>query len=89
MPDQTDVQRHDNPIISMQSVSKFFGKFQALDSVSIDVNLGERVVVCGPSGSGKSTLIRCINQLEKHDEGTILIDGHTLAVQSFPAPECA
>ncbi len=78
MPNQTDVQLHNEPIIRMQSVSKFFGEFQALNGVSIDVKLGERVVVCGPSGSGKSTLIRCINQLEKHDEGTITIDGHTL-----------
>ena len=66
------------PVISMRSVSKFFGTFQALNEVSIDVGLGDRVVVCGPSGSGKSTLIRCINQLEKHDSGTISIDGHTL-----------
>ena len=66
------------PVISMRSVSKFFGTFQALNDVSIDVGLGDRVVVCGPSGSGKSTLIRCINQLEKHDSGTITIDGHTL-----------
>ena len=62
------------PIIKMQSVSKFFGDFQALKNVSIDVQLGERVVICGPSGSGKSTLIRCINQLEKHDEGSIHIN---------------
>ena len=66
------------PVISMRSVSKFFGTFQALNEVSIDVGLGDRVVVCGPSGSGKSTLIRCINQLEKHDSGTISIDGHIL-----------
>ena len=65
-------------IIRMQGVSKHFGDFQALKDVSIDIGLGERVVVCGPSGSGKSTLIRCINQLEKHDGGTIIIDGHTL-----------
>ena len=58
----------------MQAVSKYFGDFQALKDVSISVGLGERVVVCGPSGSGKSTLIRCINQLEVHDSGTITIN---------------
>lgn len=68
----------ESPVIAMHSVSKFFGSFQALKNVSIAVGAGERVVVCGPSGSGKSTLIRCINQLEKHDSGTITIDGHTL-----------
>jgi ABC-type polar amino acid transport system ATPase subunit len=66
------------PIIRMHGVSKFFGTFQALNEVSIDIGLGERVVVCGPSGSGKSTLIRCINQLEKHDGGTITINGTEL-----------
>ena len=54
------------PIVSIRNVSKFFGEFQALKDVSLDVELGERIVVCGPSGSGKSTLIRCINRLEKH-----------------------
>ena len=63
------------PIISAQNVSKFFGNFQALKDVSLDVNLGERIVICGPSGSGKSTLIRCINQLEKHETGTITVAG--------------
>ncbi len=63
------------PIIEMADVTKRFGDFSALKSVSLDVGLGERVVVCGPSGSGKSTLIRCINQLERHDEGRIVVDG--------------
>ena len=74
----TDVPGSDDSIIAMQSVSKFFASFQALNKVSISVDPGERVVVCGPSGSGKSTLIRCINQLEKHDHGTITIDGHVI-----------
>ena len=62
------------PIVSIRKVSKFFGEFQALKDVSLDVQLGERIVVCGPSGSGKSTLIRCINRLEKHETGSILVD---------------
>ncbi len=65
-------------IISMQNVSKFFGEFQALKDVTLDVALGEKVVVCGPSGSGKSTLIRCINRLEAHEQGTITVDGTVL-----------
>jgi len=72
------VSSSDQPIIQMQGVSKYFDTFRALNQISIDVGLGERVVVCGPSGSGKSTLIRCINQLEIHDAGTIVIDGHEL-----------
>jgi general L-amino acid transport system ATP-binding protein len=62
-------------IISLSQVSKYFGQFQALNKVSLDIQTGERVVVCGPSGSGKSTMIRCINRLEEHDEGTIIVDG--------------
>ncbi len=69
----------DSPIIKISEVSKFFGEFQALKSVSLDVGSGERVVVCGPSGSGKSTLIRCINRLEKHEQGEIIVDGVTLS----------
>ena len=65
-------------IISMRNVSKFFGDFQALKDVSLDVAFGERLVVCGPSGSGKSTLIRCINRLEAHEQGEIIVDGTTL-----------
>ena len=65
-------------VIQIESVSKRFGDFEALKGVSLDVASGERVVVCGPSGSGKSTLIRCINGLERHEAGTITVDGITL-----------
>ena len=63
------------PLIQMQHVGKHFGDFQALKDINLNVKKGERIVVCGPSGSGKSTMIRCINRLEKHDEGKIIIDG--------------
>jgi len=66
---------HERPIIEMTNVIKRFGDFTALDSVNISVAKGERIVVCGPSGSGKSTLIRCINQIEEHDDGCIVVDG--------------
>jgi general L-amino acid transport system ATP-binding protein len=66
------------PIIELNNVHKFFGDFQALNDVCLTVNLGERVVVCGPSGSGKSTMIRCINHLESHDAGKIVVNGAEL-----------
>jgi ABC-type polar amino acid transport system ATPase subunit len=62
-------------MIEMREVSKWFGTFQVLRGIDLDVRLGERVVVCGPSGSGKSTLIRCLNRLEKHQAGRIVVDG--------------
>ena len=66
------------PLIQMQNVDKFFGSFQALKNINLEVHKGERIVVCGPSGSGKSTMIRCINRLEKHKSGKILIGGREL-----------
>jgi ABC-type polar amino acid transport system ATPase subunit len=66
------------PIIQLENVDKFFGPFQALKDVNLTVNRGEKVVVCGPSGSGKSTLIRCINRLEEHSSGKIIVNGHEL-----------
>ncbi|HWB88357.1 MAG TPA: amino acid ABC transporter ATP-binding protein [Acidimicrobiia bacterium] len=65
--------------IEVRNVDKFFGDFQALKDISIRVGKQEVVVVIGPSGSGKSTLIRCINRLEKHDRGTIIVDGIELS----------
>lgn len=66
--------------IELTKVGKYFGDFKALNEVSLSVAKGERIVVCGPSGSGKSTLIRCLNRLEEHDSGTVIVDGHVLGV---------
>ncbi len=66
------------PMIALVDVHKWFGAFQALKGVSLNVASGEKVVVCGPSGSGKSTMIRCINRLERHEQGQIIVDGITL-----------
>jgi general L-amino acid transport system ATP-binding protein len=63
------------PMIVLENVDKFFGTFQALNDISLSVAKKEVVVVIGPSGSGKSTLIRCINRLEKHDAGRVIVDG--------------
>ena len=62
-------------IIQTKDVKKWFGDFQALKGISMDVEEGEVLVICGPSGSGKSTFIRCINRLEQHQEGQIIVDG--------------
>ena len=63
------------PIIELRGVDKWFGQFHVLRNINLDVGRGERVVVCGPSGSGKSTMIRCVNRLEEHQRGQIIVDG--------------
>ena len=62
-------------IIQMEKVNKWFGDFQALKDIDLEVVQKQKIVVCGPSGSGKSTLIRCINRLEEHQKGKIIVDG--------------
>ena len=66
-------------IIELKNVNKWFDKFQALKDVNLEVNQQEKIVICGPSGSGKSTLIRCINRLEEHQEGQIIVDGKEMS----------
>lgn len=63
------------PVIQFEKVNKWFGPFHALRDIDLTVQRGERVVICGPSGSGKSTLIRCINRLEAHQQGRIVVNG--------------
>jgi ABC-type polar amino acid transport system ATPase subunit len=67
------------PIISMTAVNKWYGEYHALRDISLEVAPGEKLVICGPSGSGKSTLIRCINNLEQHNDGDINVDGVLLS----------
>jgi len=62
-------------VIEMNAVHKWYGNFHVLKDINLKVSKGERIVVCGPSGSGKSTLIRCINHLEEHQQGQIIVDG--------------
>jgi len=65
-------------MITLDKVNKWYGNFHVLKDIDLTVHKGERIVVCGPSGSGKSTLIRCINHLEEHQEGLIVVDDITL-----------
>ena len=66
-------------IIQMKEVNKWFGDFQVLKDINLEVGEKQKIVVCGPSGSGKSTLIRCINRLEEHQKGQIIVDGNELS----------
>ena len=65
-------------IIKIQNMNKWFGDFQVLKDINLEVEKNKKIVVCGPSGSGKSTLIRCINRLEEHQKGNIIVDGTEL-----------
>ena len=69
----------ETPVVTMQAVNKWFGQLQVLKDINISVSSGERVVICGPSGSGKSTLIRCICELESHQQGCIVVNDKALA----------
>jgi general L-amino acid transport system ATP-binding protein len=66
------------PLIELQQVNKWYGEFHVLRNINLSVAKGERIVICGPSGSGKSTMIRCINRLEEHQQGHIVVDGTEL-----------
>jgi len=75
---QAAVTSADRPIIEVNSMHKWYGDFHVLSDINLRVQLGERIVICGPSGSGKSTLIRCINRLEEHQKGQIVVNGTEL-----------
>ncbi len=66
---------NETPIITIENMHKWYGDFHVLNDINLSVKRGERIVICGPSGSGKSTLIRCINRLEEHQRGKIIVDG--------------
>jgi general L-amino acid transport system ATP-binding protein len=71
----SDMKVSDEVVIDINDMNKWFGHFHVLKDINLTVRRGERIVICGPSGSGKSTLIRCINRLEAHQKGTIVVDG--------------
>jgi len=76
--DQSKMHISDEIAIQITDMNKWYGDFHVLRDINLTVNRGERIVVCGPSGSGKSTLIRCINRLEEHQKGEIVVDGTEL-----------
>jgi len=71
-----------DPIIKINNMNKWFGDFQVLKDINLEVEQNKKIVVCGPSGSGKSTLIRCINRLEEHQKGSIIVDGTELTEET-------
>ena len=80
MPENNLSTAYAETIISITGMHKWFGDFHVLKDIDLEVKQGERIVICGPSGSGKSTLIRCINRLEEHQQGTIVVDGTELTL---------
>ncbi|MEJ2074934.1 MAG: amino acid ABC transporter ATP-binding protein, partial [Reinekea sp.] len=78
MTDSTQRQLSDEIVIRINQMHKWYGEFHVLKDVNLDVKKGERIVICGPSGSGKSTMIRCINRLEEHQQGQIIVHGTEL-----------
>jgi len=76
-----------SPLIDVQNLNKWFGQHHVLRDIHLKINVGEKVVICGPSGSGKSTLIRCLNQLEHHQEGLIHFDGRLVDQHQPYLPE--
>ncbi|MEL6774467.1 MAG: ATP-binding cassette domain-containing protein, partial [Pseudomonadota bacterium] len=75
IPDRAKMEVSDEEVITIDKMNKWYGDFHVLRDINLTVNRGERIVICGPSGSGKSTLIRCINRLEEHQAGDIIVDG--------------
>jgi len=75
LPTKNDEKLESDPIIEIIDMHKWFGDFHVLKDINLTVHRGERIIICGPSGSGKSTLIRCINRLEEHQRGRIIVDG--------------
>ncbi len=73
--EQSNFEVSEEVIIKIDGMHKWYGEFHVLKNINLTVNTGERIVICGPSGSGKSTLIRCINRLEEHQQGDIIVDG--------------
>ena len=74
----SEINPKNKSIIEIESLNKWFGSFHVLRDINLNVKQKEKIVICGPSGSGKSTLIRCINRLEEHQEGHIIVDGTEL-----------
>ena len=78
MTETNERQLSDEAVIQLKNMHKWYGEFHVLKDINLEVKRGERIVVCGPSGSGKSTMIRCINRLEEHQQGNIIVNGTEL-----------